>query len=256
VSAILAPAAQSSRFRLLGTVDVRLAGVAVPVTRPRKRAVLAYLLLQANRYVTADALIEAVWGGAVPSTARAQIQADVCGIRRSLRAAGAPPNISTWHQGYRLDLEPGQLDLDEFTDLVTAARAAAGVGHLALAAQTLQRAIGVWRGPALGDAGGAFVEYTRAGLEDRRLAAIEEWADIMLRLGEPDEVATELRQVRQSCPTRERLAGLLMQALSRTGRSPDALGVARDLRQRLVREHGIDPGRWLQDVERSILTSL
>jgi DNA-binding SARP family transcriptional activator len=178
----------------------------------------------------------------------------VCGIRRSLRAAGASPPIRTWHLGYRLDLEPGQLDLDEFTGLVAAARAAAEVGQLALAAHTMRRAIGIWRGPALGDAGGAFVEYARAGLEDRRLAAIEDRADIMLRLGHPDDVATELRQVREAYPTRERLAGLLMLALRRTGRSADALGVARDVRQRLVREHGIEPGRWLQDTERAILT--
>ena len=249
------PAGGPTRFRLLGTVEVRHHGVPVVVGRPRQRAVLAFLLIHANQYLTADALIEAVWSGAAPGTARAQIQADVCAIRRSLRDAGAVVPISTWHQGYRLDLGPGQLDLDEFAGLLAAAREADARGQLAAAARIVREALGLWCGPALGDAGGAFVEGTRAALEDRRLAALEAWAELTLRLDEPDGVIAELRPVCQTHPMRERLCGLYMTALWRTGRAADALGVARALRTRLAGEHGLDPGRWFQTLERTILAN-
>jgi DNA-binding SARP family transcriptional activator len=242
----------AARFRLLGAVEVSYRGTAVPIGRPRQRAVLAYLLIRANHLVTVESLTDALWGGAAPATARAQIHADIHAVRRALRGAGAPNPIGTWHLGYRLDLGPGQLDLDDFTALIAAARSAVRVNDLALGAAALAQALQLWRGPALGDISAAYVDVLRADIEQRRLAALEEWARLQLWLDCPDEVAAELARARPEHPVRERLTGLLMIALQRIGCAPDALAVARQLRRDLVSQHGLDPGPWFTEVESAI----
>ncbi len=245
-------ASAAAQFRLLGAVEVSYRGGIVPIARPRRRAVLAYLLIRANHLVRVESLVDALWGGAAPATARAQIHADIHAIRQALRGAGVPNPIGTWHLGYRLDLVPGQLDLDDFTALVAAARSAVRVNDLTLGAAALAQALQLWRGPALGDVSAAYVDVLRADIEQRRLDAIEEWAQLQLWLDCPDEVVAELPRVRLEHPVRERLTGLLMIALQRVGRAPDALTVARQLRRDLVSQHGLDPGPWFTEVEVAI----
>ena len=241
------------RFRLLGQVEVAYGGRSSVIERPRQRAVLAYLLLSANRLVSTDALIDAVWGGAAPATARTQIQADISAIRRVFRLIDAPDVVRTERVGYRIVVEPGQLDLDEFADLIERARTALASGDADEAARVLGHALGLWRGPALADVAADYVEAARTGLEERRLAAYEDLAYAQLRLGRHAEVIAGLTPVVRQHPIREHAYGLLMVALYRAGRQADALGAARQLRRVLADQHGLYPGERIRDLEARIL---
>jgi DNA-binding SARP family transcriptional activator/tetratricopeptide (TPR) repeat protein len=241
------------RFGLLGSLEVVSAGRSSVIQRPRQRAVLAYLLLCANKLVSTKVLIDAVWGGAPPSTARAQIQADMSAVRRVLRQADVPDVIKTEHAGYRVLVEPGQLDLDVFTDLTADARTQAAAGNAATAAARLEAALSLWRGQALADVAAHYVEAVRTDLEQRRLAAQEDLADAYLRLGRNADVIGRLTPLIREHPFRERVCGALMLALYRAGRQADALGAARDLRSALAEEHGLDPSEPIRDLERRIL---
>ncbi|MEV4113080.1 tetratricopeptide repeat protein [Nonomuraea sp. NPDC049695] len=223
--------------------DQELTGLA-----PRHRAVLAYLLLHARAVLTADQLIDAVWGLTPPDTARSQIQAAITAIRRVLREAGAAQQLATRSGGYVI--EPERLDLEEFTSQVAAVpKAAEGPD----AGRRIREALRLWRGQPLADVTADYVESARARLEQRRLAAVERLADIELSLGRHEELIDELSAHVAAHPLRERLAGQLMLALHRAGRQADALSVARSLRESLVEQQGLDPGRTFVALEQAIL---
>ncbi|MEV0228561.1 tetratricopeptide repeat protein [Nonomuraea sp. NPDC050786] len=223
--------------------DQELTGLA-----PRHRAVLAYLLLHARAVLTADQLIDAVWGLTPPDTARSQIQAAITAIRRVLREAGVAQQLSTRSGGYVI--EPEWLDLEEFTSQVAAVPKAADDPD---AVQRIREALRLWRGQPLADVAADYVESSRARLEQRRLAAVERLADIELSLGRHEELIDELSAHVAAHPLRERLAGQLMLALHRAGRQADALSVARSLRESLVEQQGLDPGRAFVALEQAIL---
>ncbi|HTF10677.1 MAG TPA: BTAD domain-containing putative transcriptional regulator [Asanoa sp.] len=220
------------------------------VDRPRQRALLAYLALSANQLVTVDGLIEAIWGAAAPATARAQVQADVSAIRRAFREAGAPNPVSTGRGMYRVMIPPDSVDIADFSRSVAMGRQADDPNT---ASRLLREALGLWRGPALADVVAAYVDGARAGLEEQRLAAHEQVAQVDLLLGRAAEVAVELAALVRLHPLRERLCSQLMIALYRSGRQADALGVARWLRRHLADELGLDPGPLIRQTEQMIL---
>ncbi|MBO2449620.1 tetratricopeptide repeat protein [Actinomadura barringtoniae] len=224
----------------------------VPGATPRHRAVLAYLLLNARTVLSADRLIDAVWGQTPPDTARAQIHAAVTAIRRVLRAAGAEGVLETRAAGYVAQPAPGQLDLDEFNALVTAAQAQ-GEGDPEAAAAQIRTALGLWRGEAFAGVNADYVATARARLEERRLTAIERLADIELTLGRHEALIDELGGPAAANPLRERLCGQLMLALHRAGRQADALTAGRSLRTALADQQGLDPGRAFVALEQAIL---
>lgn len=128
------------RFRLLGPVTAERDGVPVPIARPRRRAVLAYLLLRANRPISTEDLVEAMWGGAPPSTARRQIHAEISAIRSALRLGG--DLIKTFPFGYQITVAEDELDLTEFRAKVARAVAGTAAGDHELAAGLLRSALG------------------------------------------------------------------------------------------------------------------
>ncbi|MBA2894041.1 AfsR/SARP family transcriptional regulator [Nonomuraea soli] len=239
------------RFVVLGPVTVSVSKDGRPAEglAPRQRAVLAYLLLHAGTVISAERLIGAMWGMAAPDTARAQLQASIAAIRKVLRAEGAEGLLATRGGGYAIDLEAGQLDLHEFTGLVTTA---AGLGPAQAAAQ-IRRALGLWQGEALADVNADFVAQARVRLEERRLGAVEQLAELGLKLGGHKAVAEELGAQVAAYPLRERLARQLMLALHRSGRQSDALAVGRTFRATLADQQGLDPGREFEQLEQSIL---
>ncbi|HVK21063.1 MAG TPA: BTAD domain-containing putative transcriptional regulator [Actinokineospora sp.] len=241
-----------ARFGILGAIEVSRGACRVDGLAPRHRAALAYLLVNAGRVVSMDGLIEALWGGAAPSTARTQVHAMVSTLRRELAAVGAAPHLLTHSAGYTMRLDAEQLDLDMFNRAVTAARDHADPGT---AAGLLRTALGLWRGPALADVTAAFADGVRARLDQERLAAVEQVVDLDLTLGRHREVVAELTEAFAAAPHRERLCTQLMLAMYRCGQQSEALRVAREFRARLADEQGLDPGRSVTDLELAVLRS-
>ncbi len=243
------------RFAMLGPLTIANSGRSASVGRSQRRGLLCYLLLRPGQWVSADAIIEALWGGAEPSSARQQIQTSVHAIRTELRRLGGEDVLHGGGPGYRIDLGRDQLDLTEFVEQVTRARQASDARDFVAAERRLDRGLALWRGPALADASGAYVESARAGLEDQRLVATEELLATRLSLGRHHDVLAALGPLLQAHPLRERLRGQQMLALYRAGRQVDALESFRAFREALAEEHGIDPGPDLQALEHAILTA-
>ncbi|MFH9726465.1 BTAD domain-containing putative transcriptional regulator [Streptomyces sp. NPDC017254] len=239
------------RFTILGPVEVLAPGPESPGLAPRHRAVLAYLLLHAGVAISTDRLIDAMWGPLPPDSARAQIQTTIAAIRRMLRASGADRMLATRPAGYVIAPEPGQLDLQEFTGLIAKAPATSD-DPMAIAEQ-IRAALALWRGEPLAGITAHYVQSARARLDGQRLTAVERLADLDLSLGRHDDLIEELTGHVAANPVRERLSCLLMLALHRGGRQPDALRVARDFRAALAEEQGLDPGHAFSRLEQDIL---
>ncbi|MEV6349529.1 BTAD domain-containing putative transcriptional regulator [Actinoplanes sp. NPDC051851] len=238
----------SVHYRILGSVEVWLGDARAAVARPRHRAVLGYLLLNAGRVVTVEALAEAMWGGAEPATARSQLQADVSAIRR---AGDGRLALLSHSGGYLLQAGPDQVDHLRFGALKAGARELPPAERVA----RLREALALWRGPAFADASGAYVIGARRRLDEERLAAWEDLFDAELEVGRHREIVPELAGMARDEPTRERLWIALMLALHRCGRQADALAAGRELRRFLAGEHGLEPGQAFVAAERSILQS-
>jgi YVTN family beta-propeller protein len=245
-------------FGVLGPLQVLRAGRAVPLGGPRQRAVLALLLLEANRVVSMDRLGEDVWGGDPPGEWANTLQTYVFHLRQALEPGrargGAGGVLVTSGRGYVLRAGREQLDAAVFEDGFTGGRAALEAGRYAEAAEVLRQALGLWRGPVLADlAGHAFTRPEAARLEELRLAAVEARIDADLGLGRHDALTGELERLAAEHPLRERLHGQLMLALYRCGRQADALAAYRRARGLLAEELGIDPGEPLQRLHASVL---
>ncbi|WP_405097441.1 BTAD domain-containing putative transcriptional regulator [Micromonospora sp. NBC_01412] len=244
----------SLSFTLLGPVGVTAQGAPVNVDRPRRRAVLAYLLLHANQVVSVDQLAAAIWGGSPPSTARAQIQSEIWALRRSIQQAdNASEPIVTQPGGYLLALATNQLDLARYTTLTATARVEGERGLLERASKLMREALALWRGTTLSGAAADFVEPGRLHLEERRLADLEWLFGLELALGRHHALIAELTRYVAEYPLRERLRTQLMVALYRCGRQLEALRVARQGCHMLADQHGLDPGPLLRDLEVAIL---
>ena len=209
------------------------------------------LALHAGQMVPADQLVEGLWGENPPPAVRNGLQGLVSKLRRLLGSAGL---IVMRGGGYALDVAPDAVDVHRFEQLVAQGRTAATSGDLARAVALLSEADAMWRGEALTEfAYEEFASGATTRLSELRLAAMEERLDAELQLGHPG-VVTELETLVASYPLRERLRGLLMLALYRSGRQAEALRVYRDGRRILSEELGLDPDPELQRLEAAILT--
>ena len=240
------------RLLILGPVTVLSDGRPVHIDRAQRRAVLAYLLLRANQAVTTDQLIDALWGPAPPATAKRQIFAAVSALRRALRAAGHDPITSTGG-AYRFTATEDQLDLLAFWQHRDRARQLARDGETEAAVAALRAGLHLWGGTPLGGVSGVFVEQARTHLEDQRLGARETLSELEIALGNHHAVVAELGDLVAAHPFREKLAGLLMLALYRSGRPADALATYRNIRRMLSDELGIEPGTALSVLHDRIL---
>lgn len=241
-------------FRVLGPVEAFDGDARVPLGGPKRRALLAMLLLNANRVVPVDRLIDAVWGQAPPATATAQVQAAVSALRKALaNDALGGERIITRTPGYLVRLHPGELDLELFERDADVARQALLEGDVAQAADGLRAALDWWRGAALSDLVDSPIQSFSVGLEERRTAVLEERIEADLALGRHASLIPELTVLVAENTLRERLRGQLMIALYRAGRQADALAAYRDARAVLVHDLGLEPGPALQRLEQAIL---
>ena len=189
-----------AEFGILGPLEVSRSGRAVPLGGPRQRAVLALLLLEANRVVSLDRLAEDLWAGHPPEGWVTTVQIYVSHLRQALepgRARGAAGEVLvTRGRGYLLRVERERLDAARFEDGFAAGRAALEAGRYAEAAGTLRQALGLWRGQVLADlADYGFTRPEAARLEELRLAAAEARIDADLALGRHDALTAELEQL-------------------------------------------------------------
>jgi YVTN family beta-propeller protein len=237
------------RFRILGPLEARADGRELALGGPKPRALLAMLLLQANRPVARDRLIEGLWGEQVPVSAGHNLDDYVSRLRKALGAN----RIERQAPGYLLRVEPDELDLAQFEALLEQGRAVAA-GDPASARDALGAALALWRGPALADLlYQPFASSESERLEERRLLALEERIDADIALGGGSELVAELERLVAEQPFRERLLGQLMLALYRSGRQAEALGAYQAARKRLAEELGLEPSPELQELERRVL---
>jgi DNA-binding SARP family transcriptional activator/CheY-like chemotaxis protein len=239
-------------FRVLGPVEAYADGVRIDLGPRRRRFVLAVLALDVNRPVTVDRLIELTWPIDLPRTAEHAITVHMSQLRTTLAQVSAgTAEIVRKGRGYTLVAHPSSVDAYQFRTLVDNARTAADDTE---AAALLDRALGLWRGEAMACCipDGADAALCR-GLAEARLTAIEDRADARLRLGLHRALVDELSDLVGRHPLRERLAGQLMLALHRDGRSGDALAVYATTRDRLADELGLDPSPHLQALQSAVL---
>jgi DNA-binding SARP family transcriptional activator len=239
----------AAHFRVLGPVEAVVDGSSVALGAPKQRALLGLLLINRRRLVSAEALIDGLWGERPPASATQSLQVYVHGLRRAVGAG----RIETVGRGYRAVVAEEELDLDRFERSVERGRAALEAGRAYDAADELREALAIWRGPALAD----LPEETRRAeaepLEELRLTALELRYDAELASGRHDAVVPELEALTAEEPFRERFLYQRMLALYRAGRQAEALEVYRDARRALADELGLDPSPALQELERAIL---
>jgi DNA-binding SARP family transcriptional activator/tetratricopeptide (TPR) repeat protein len=238
-------------YRILGPVEVWLDGRKVRIDAPRQRAVLAALLLEANRVVPVDRLIDRIWADAPPARARNTVQSLVLRLRRIL---GPAAGLLTRPPGYLLQVPAGRLDLEVFEQRAASGRAALVAGDAESAARELRAALALWRGePLTGVAGTGLVDVEGPRLRERRLLVTEELIDADLECGRHADSVGQLTALVAENPLREKMHGQLMLALHRSSRRGEALEVFRTLRGQLVDELAIEPGEQVQRLHREIL---
>jgi predicted ATPase/DNA-binding SARP family transcriptional activator len=238
------------QVRLFGELEAVAAGGPVPVRGAKLRALLALLALRPGQPVSADKLIDVLWGDGQAANPANALQAQIGQLRRALGAAA----VRTTEAGYALDAGPGDVDVVRFEQLVAQGRRLAEAGQAAEASAALGEALGLRRGEPLADFTYAgFFDAERARLDELILVAIETRAGADLALGRHGQVAAELEAWCRAHPLRERLWELLILALYRAGRQADALRAYTEVRDRLAGELGIDPGPALRDLQARIL---
>ncbi|WP_231648192.1 AfsR/SARP family transcriptional regulator [Saccharothrix sp. NRRL B-16348] len=224
-------------FGLLGGVRARVGGDDLDIGHTRRRSVLAALLLEAGRPVSAERLVDRVWGARPPLRAKETLY----GYVSKLRSAGI--DIQRRPGGYALETD--RVDLVEFRALAEQARAEPDDQR---AAELYDQALRQWRGDALDGLDSPWFAQVRDSLRAERAAVELDRNDVAIRLGHHAALLPALRDATQADPLDERLAGQLMLALHRSGRSSEALQHYDALRRTLADELGTDPGKPLQDL--------
>ncbi|MGW3967237.1 ATP-binding protein [Amycolatopsis sp. NPDC005003] len=237
------------QFAILGPVEARRPdGTPVALGGPQLRGLLALLALDAGRVVSAERLIDGLHGEHPPEGAAEALQSQVSRLRRRLRDGGAPDGLVEFTPaGYRLAVDPADVDLHRFERLTAQARE---TPDPAAKLELFTEALALWRGPALD---GLADPPRAARLAELRLAATEDRVEAGLALGHHERLVAELRELTREHPLRERPTAQLVRALHGSGRSAEALAVFAEMRERLADELGADPSPELADAHIAVL---
>ncbi|GLI00470.1 BTAD domain-containing putative transcriptional regulator [Phytohabitans aurantiacus] len=238
-------------FQLLGPFEARHEGRPVPVgLRRQERRLLAILLLEAGHAVAIDRLVDLVWDGDPPASARGTLHTYVNRLRAALTPYGV--DVETRGDAYAVDAGGHTVDAARFTEL---ARRAATATDPAVRVELGTEALGLWRGPLLaGLAGDGLRRRVGTGLEDLRLTTAELCAQVQLDMGYHDRVIAVLMELAEAYPTREGLVASVMTALYRAARQADALRLYELAYKALAGELGVEPGVELETVHQRILS--
>jgi DNA-binding SARP family transcriptional activator/streptogramin lyase len=240
-------------YRVLGPLEVVDGNGPIALGRLKEHLVLAVLLLHANEVVSRDRLIDELWGEAPPPTAKKAVNLYVSKLRKTLTHDGADP-IQTVPGGYRLSVEPAELDVTRAQQQLTRARESASTGELETASELFRQALTLWRGRTL-----AGLELESVGrheieqLDELWLTGLMDRIDCDLALGRHEQLIGELNRLVGEHPLRERLRAQQMLALYRADRQAEALDAYQQARQALVDDLGIEPSEALQRLQKGIL---
>ena len=236
-------------FLILGPLEVTNDGRKLALGGPKQRAVLAHLILRANRVVQADLLIDGLWGDEPPESARNTLQTYVYRLRKAL----GDGRLEGRDGGYVLAAAPGEIDAARFEALVKQGKAQVA-SDPAAAAATFADALSLWRADALADVTEEpSLRGEAARLEELRLSATEHRVSAEIAKGGHSGVVPELESLTSRYPLRERMWANLMLALYRSGRQAEALSTFERARRVLAEELGADPSPELQRLHEQIL---
>jgi DNA-binding SARP family transcriptional activator len=245
------------RVEVLGPLRAWRNATEIPLGPPRQRAVFAALAMRAGRQVTRAELVTAVWGDTPPASAEGNLHTYVSRLRRALDPGRAHRSSASLlvsdAAGYTIRVQPSDVDVTVFEQACADAVRDAAAENFASIVESLDAALGLWRGDALSGVPGPLAEAERERLAQLRLTAVERRAAAVLALGGHRELCAELAGLAGEHPVRESLRELLMLALYRSGRHTEALEVFRDARRVLVRELGIEPGERLRRLHEQVL---
>jgi DNA-binding SARP family transcriptional activator len=237
------------RVRVLGPLEVLGRSGWEPPSALKRRQVLAVLALSPGDGVSADRIIDALWGDAPPRSAPKIVQNQVLGLRNTYGAS----LVTSVPGGYALTVDEEATDARRFESLARSGCAALEAARLADALAALDEALGLWRGPPFADIddwSSAVAEITR--LDELRRGAVENRLDALVAAGEHASSIADLESAVAAEPLRERRWELLMVALYRSGRQAEALRAFQRARTMLLDELGIEPGPALRDLDRAI----
>jgi len=232
-------------FRLLGPVEVWKDGRRLDSGPPQQRIALAALLVDAGRVVPAETLIARLWDDDPPAAARRAVHAHIARIRRLLRTTGDDDTLASASGGYRLDVDPDEVDLHRYRHLVARARDDLDPRKL------LDEALAHWRGTPLAGVPGRWAAEARDTWSRRHLDTVITWSGV----ADPAHAVETLTGLVEENPLVEPLTGALIRALHHAGHTAEALDCYRRARKRLIDELGIEPGAELADLHRTVLRS-
>ncbi|MEV4293973.1 BTAD domain-containing putative transcriptional regulator [Microbispora rosea] len=246
------------RLRVLGRITAEVDGRPADLGTSLQRAVLARLVCARGHVVSTDRFVDDLWRGQPPPRALGALQVYVSNLRRALEPGRAPRAAArvlvTAPPGYRLALEPGDVDAWRFPRLVESAAGLLTEGRHAQALEVVDEALALWTGQAYAEFGEeewAVPEVFH--LDELRAVAVEYRAEAGLALGRHAEVVPELERHLTAHPLRENAVRLLALAYYRAGRQGEALVVLRRTRDLLADQLGVDPGPALRALEADIL---
>ncbi|MFL6140510.1 MAG: BTAD domain-containing putative transcriptional regulator [Labedaea sp.] len=250
-----------TEIKVLGPLEVSIAGTSVVPTASKIRQLLAILAINAGRVVTIPALIEEIWGNQPPRSVAATLQTYILQLRRRLGPAlagdgrSARDVLTTTHTGYLLDVDRDTIDAERYERLGAAGRTAATAGDYPAASRQLTAALEIWRGPALVDVAiGAQLRIEATRLEESRLTDLTLRIDTDLYLGRHHQLLSELAALCAQHPFIESFWAQYMLALYRCSRPGQALEQYHTV-QKVMRERlGVDPSQWLQRIHLAIVT--
>ncbi|MEK2474558.1 AfsR/SARP family transcriptional regulator [Streptomyces noursei] len=221
------------------------------------QVLLATLLVQRNRVVSAERIIEEIWGESPPRRATAALHVYISQLRKLLAVAdGGTHPVVTRAPGYLMQLHGEETDVEFFSGLLSRGRACMAVGNHQEASERFEAALGLWRGPVLsGLREGPIVNGFAAWAEELRLECVELLVEVNFMLGRHRELVSFLQSVVSEHPLHETFYRQLMLALYRCNRRAEALEIYQRARNTLKAELGLEPCRALHDMHSAILTS-
>lgn len=242
------------KIRLLGPLEVKVDSVRATLSGPQQRALLATLVINAGRAISASDLIDELWPGKAYKVRANTLHAQMARLRKTLTVNGtAAVEIHPRGGGYDVEVPAESLDIDRFVGLRRRAVLLAGK-DTAQAVALLRQALGLWRGEALQDAViGRRCAAVAAGLDESRAQVQEQLARLCIAVGDPATAVADLSGLTRLYPMRETMLATLMQALDACGRRAEALGVFQEARARFATELGAEPGQAMQQQHLRIL---